>query len=194
MGFFDDIVGGIVGGFQELTELGSDIAGWDFFDAGFGIPQAIVAAGNSFFSAILGAFTLIANSVVSFASKLYDTGKEVAGIIFNALEQMAYTVAKSIVSALVSVFTWMHNMMDEIYTKFSAAIAAGITEVEAHVAQFASGVVGKMGTILGVQMALQVMKHGITQPGFNPIYLAIRSAGAGILGKLGGEILKELIL
>jgi hypothetical protein len=219
MGFFDDFVLGIVGTTQNIiTGVDEFLTGFDPLSFTDEMAQALASVGARLYSAIMGYAALFADALRFIANSIVSAATTISTYLYSAIQYLAYALNQAIsdiarnigafgnwlfnaaaelaslmASTVSQIFSFLSSWANQIYLSFSLAISAAAIELETHLAQFATGVMDKFQTMLAVNTAMAIIKHDISNPGFNPLKTGAKAFGGMILADILGGMLRSLI-
>lgn len=189
MGFFDDIISGIVGAATSPLQTVEDFfSSFDPTGLTDEIAQAIVAAANYGYQAITAFGTLVSGAVIDFGKDLLETIIEL-GTTAMEVANIAYGL---VTNSILSIFSYLTEFVNNIYGGFRNSINDAMVEAEAHVTQFAAGVTDKAAKLAAWNVAVAVVKHD-SENGTIGLHTFKKAAIGGAGAYVGMEILKGFL-
>lgn len=186
MGFFDDLVGGIVGAVNAPVSVVTGF--FDTFDptsAASDIAHAVVAAAQFGYQALVGFATIVSSGFLTLGQNILTAIDEANSTIMGAISN----VSEWILDTVQGVFEFMTDWVNSIYTGFKDSIETAMAKINSHVQQFAEGVTDKASKLLAVNVMMAVVKHD-SEAGSIGLGTFKRAAVGGVGSYIGMEILK----
>jgi hypothetical protein len=189
MGFFDDLIGGIIGiATAPVIAVSDFFSSFDPVAAASDVAHALVTMAQFGYQAITNFAALVSTALDTLGDNILLSIRELAEVVILKVVEFTQTM----INGLLEIFGFLTDWANRIYSGFRTSINDMAIEIESHVTQFAVGVTDKVGKLLAVNTVMTILKHG-AETGTFGMKTIKQAAFGGISTYFVGEILKGLI-